>query len=72
MAARIILIILARRRWLRDGPQVTDDRHAFCAQTFFLDELGSEYDDLRRRMERDHESWTAGAMVATGTAPLSA
>jgi PadR family transcriptional regulator, regulatory protein AphA len=30
----------ALRRWLADGPTVRDDRHAFCAQTFFLDELG--------------------------------
>jgi len=27
------------RRWLQEGPQVSDDRHAFCAQVFFLDEL---------------------------------
>jgi DNA-binding PadR family transcriptional regulator len=26
-------------RWLADGPEVKDDRHAFCAQVFFLDEL---------------------------------
>ena len=36
----------ALRRWLRDGPQVKDDRHAFCAQTFFLDELGSDEESL--------------------------
>lgn len=27
------------RKWLAGGPQVKDDRHEFCAQTFFLDEL---------------------------------
>ena len=27
------------RKWLANGPQVKDDRHEFCAQTFFLDEL---------------------------------
>lgn len=34
------------RRWLAGGPEVGDDRHAFCAQTFFLDELG----DLRQSL----------------------
>ena len=29
----------ALRRWLQEGPRVRDDRHAFCAQVFFLDEL---------------------------------
>ena len=27
------------RKWLAAGPQVKDDRHIYCAQTFFLDEL---------------------------------
>jgi DNA-binding PadR family transcriptional regulator len=27
------------QRWLAAGPQVRDDRHPFCAQVFFLDEL---------------------------------
>jgi DNA-binding PadR family transcriptional regulator len=27
------------RRWLLEGPQLSDDRHAFCVQVFFLDEL---------------------------------
>jgi DNA-binding PadR family transcriptional regulator len=31
----------ALRKWLQGGPQVGDDRHAFCAQVFFLDELES-------------------------------
>jgi DNA-binding PadR family transcriptional regulator len=35
----------ALRRWLAGGPTVRDDRHAFCAQTFFLDEL----DDVDRQ-----------------------
>lgn len=30
----------ALRKWLIGGPEIGDDRHAFCAQTFFLDELG--------------------------------
>jgi DNA-binding PadR family transcriptional regulator len=30
------------RAWLREGPQLSDDRHAFCAQAFFLDELGDD------------------------------
>jgi DNA-binding PadR family transcriptional regulator len=34
------------RRWLTDGPQVSDDRHAFCAQVFFLDELEDPADRL--------------------------
>lgn len=34
------------KRWLADGPQVTDDRHAFCAQVFFLDELDTVDDRL--------------------------
>jgi DNA-binding PadR family transcriptional regulator len=30
------------RKWLAAGPEVRDDRHAFCAQTFFLDELADD------------------------------
>jgi PadR family transcriptional regulator AphA len=34
------------RQWLSGGPQVNDDRHAYCAQLIFLHELPREEDRL--------------------------
>lgn len=60
------------RKWLAEGPRVTDDRHAFCAQVFFLDELDSvdarleflralrdEFASRRAELEATEARWRA-------------
>jgi PadR family transcriptional regulator, regulatory protein AphA len=50
------------RKWLADGPQVKDDRHAYCAQTFFLDELPD--DESRRAFLESVRYEFAGRLAA--------
>jgi DNA-binding PadR family transcriptional regulator len=51
------------KQWLLAGPQLSDERHVFCAQTYFLDALGDDDDARIAFMRRLRDEF--GARVAT-------
>lgn len=57
----------ALRRWLAAGPSVGDDRHAYVAQAFFLDELANPdaQEDFFRAL---HDEFTARHAALEATA----